>query len=93
MKLSNLLFIFGITNFTDKINLFDNNINTDNYIPKIFFVTLLSLPIIYRNGEKCISDEDCPNIMKCCQIGNIKYCCTPNNYVKLEFSYIKNYVR
>lgn len=90
MNLFNFLFLFS---FTNKINLFDNNINTDNYLDKIFFVSLLSLPIIYRNGEKCNLDEDCPHIMKCCQIGNLKYCCTPNNYIKLELAYVKNYIQ
>jgi hypothetical protein len=93
MKIVYLLFVFNAI-FTKKINLINNN-NLDQNINfvKIIGTILLSLPIIFRNGEKCNSDNDCPNIMKCCQIGNHKYCCTPNNYVKLELAYIKNYIR
>ena len=92
MRLSNLLFIFGFSILIDKVNIIDNNLYIDNYLDKLLVATFLSLPIIYRNGEKCNSDNDCPHIMRCCQIGNIQFCCTPNNYIKLDFSYAKNYI-
>ena len=59
-------------------------INIHTILTKIAAITILSLPIIYRNEENCKIDDDCPHIMKCCQIGFYKYCCTPNNYIKLE---------
>ena len=97
MKLLNLLFIsgfgFGFLNHFDKSNLIIDFPTENDDLIKICGTMLLSLPIIFRNGEKCKSDNDCPSIMKCCQIGNYKYCCTPNNYVKLEFAYVKNYIR
>ena len=40
------------------------------------------LPKILKNNEKCKTDDDCPLIMKCCEVGLIKYCCSPNNYIK-----------
>lgn len=46
-----------------------------------------ALPFIFRNRDNCEDDEDCPFIMKCCIIGLDKYCCSPNNYVKLEPAY------
>ena len=42
----------------------------------------------YWKKEKiCNTDDDCPDIMRCCEIGLRKYCCTPNNFVKLSFSF------
>lgn len=72
----------------------DNNLSQDDNLIKFLGFTLLSLPYIFRNGEICESDTDCPHkFMKCCQIGNYKYCCTPNNYIKLEFAYAKKFVK
>ena len=51
------------------------------------------LPIIFRNNEPCQNDDDCPYIMRCCQIGDNKFCCTPNNYNKLEYAYIKELIK
>jgi hypothetical protein len=95
MKFIKLLFIsgFGFTSHLDKTNFIINLPTENNDIIKVFGLILLSLPIIYRNNDKCNVDDDCPYIMKCCQIGNVNYCCTPNNYIKLEYAYIKNYIR
>ena len=46
-----------------------------------------TIPFIFRNRDNCEDDEDCPFIMKCCIIGLEKYCCSPNNYIKLEPAY------
>jgi len=103
MKLISVLFIFTLPNIIEHINItkYDNILNNDfrlNYLihnnneyVNILGFTLLLIPIILRNGEICTSDFDCPyKLMKCCQIGNIKYCCTPDNFIKLEFAYTKN---
>ena len=62
------------------------------YSAKIIpFIGLIgAIPFIFRNRDKCENDEDCPFIMKCCIIGFEKYCCSPNNYIKLEHAY--NYI-
>lgn len=59
------------------------------YSAKIIpFIGLIgTIPFIFRNRDNCEVDEDCPFIMKCCIIGLEKYCCTPNNYIKLEPAY------
>jgi len=42
----------------------------------------------YWKKEKiCNNDDDCPDIMRCCEIGMRKYCCSPNNFVKSSFSF------
>lgn len=46
------------------------------------------VPKFLRNNEICKTDDDCPLIMRCCEIGKDKYCCTPNNFVKLQYSYL-----
>lgn len=104
MKLFIFSFVFHIfALFNDHNNIYHiNNIHnidqdilttfTSSNLAKFTQITLLSLPIIYRNGDKCYNDDDCPHIMRCCQICFYKYCCTPNNYIKLEPAFIKNYV-
>ena len=68
------------------------NHNVNNIVPA--FVTILSaLPIIFKNNEPCQNDVDCPYIMRCCQIGEEKFCCSPNNYIKLEYAYAKEIIR
>jgi hypothetical protein len=94
MKLFNMLFnINYISNIFNNKDIFVtiNPTNNNNYFINFLELTLLSLPFIFRDGEICETDKDCP--MKCCQIGNNKYCCTSNNYIKLEFSYVKNYIK
>ncbi len=42
----------------------------------------------YWKKEKiCNNDDDCPDIMRCCEIGIKKFCCSPNNYVKLSLAF------
>tara|TARA_B100001287_G_scaffold276446_1_gene287290 strand:- start:5648 stop:6001 length:354 start_codon:yes stop_codon:yes gene_type:complete len=47
------------------------------------------LPKLLKHNEKCENDDDCPFIMRCCEIGLNKFCCSPNNYIKLELAYQK----
>ena len=42
---------------------------------------------IFRHNEICKTDDDCPLIMRCCEIGHDNYCCTPNNFVKLTYAF------
>ena len=42
------------------------------------------VPKLLRNDEICETDDDCPMIMRCCQIDVKKYCCTPNNFVNIK---------
>lgn len=68
------------------------NHNYNNIIPTV--ATIFSmLPIIFRNNQPCQNEDDCPYIMKCCQIGDNKFCCTPNNYIKLEYAYVKEIIK
>ena len=48
---------------------------------------LLLIPTMSRHNEICKTDDDCPMIMRCCEIGEDKYCCTPNNFVKMNYAY------
>lgn len=45
------------------------------------------LPKMLRNNEICKTDDDCPLVMKCCEVGIKKYCCSPNNFVKMSLAY------
>ena len=47
------------------------------------------LPKLLKHNEKCTTDDDCPFIMRCCEIGLNKFCCSPNNYIKLDLAYQK----
>ena len=49
---------------------------------------MLLIPSITRHNDECERDEDCALIMRCCEVGVKKYCCTPNNFVKLKSSYL-----
>lgn len=61
---------------------------SSKFIP---FIGLLgAIPFLFRNRDDCQNDDDCPFIMKCCIIGIEKYCCSPNNYIKLDPVY--NYI-
>ncbi len=48
---------------------------------------LLLIPTMTRHNEICQTDDDCPLIMRCCEIGQDKYCCTPNNFVKMSYAF------
>lgn len=48
---------------------------------------LLLIPTFSRHNEPCKTDDDCPMVMRCCELGNNKYCCTPNNFVKMNLAY------
>lgn len=48
---------------------------------------LLLIPKIMRHDEICKKDDDCPLIMRCCEVGTNKYCCTPNNFVKMNYAF------
>tara|TARA_B100000424_G_C22936298_1_gene498217 strand:+ start:1244 stop:1555 length:312 start_codon:yes stop_codon:yes gene_type:complete len=48
---------------------------------------LLLIPKIMRHDEICKNDDDCPLIMRCCEVGTNKYCCTPNNFVKMSYAF------
>ncbi len=45
------------------------------------------IPKILKKGEYCEKDDDCPLIMRCCEVGKYNYCCTPNNFVKLTYAF------
>lgn len=47
------------------------------------------MPKFLRNNEICKEDDDCPLIMRCCEVGVQRFCCTPNNYIKLKPTLIK----
>ena len=104
MNIIKLLFILFINLKKTKTNTnikYNNNlkiISNENLIDNIYNSNIIALlvimiPYIYRNGEYCNNDNDCPHIMRCCQIGLDKYCCTPNNYIKFKYAYIKNYIK
>ena len=45
------------------------------------------LPKYFKQEKICKEDDDCPDIMRCCEVGIKKFCCSPNNYVKLNFAF------
>ena len=63
----------------------NNNINNDilEYIYKLPTLVLL-IPTITRHNDNCKTDDDCALIMRCCEVGKKRYCCTPNNFVKMS---------
>ena len=45
------------------------------------------LPKYFKQEKICKIDDDCPDIMRCCEIGQKKYCCSPNNFVKMNLAF------
>lgn len=52
-------------------------------------LTALLFPKIRFNNKNqpCQTDNDCPGIKKCCQMYFEKFCCSPDNYIKIEPNY------
>ena len=72
-------------NIVDDIE-FNNNLN--NIVCSIGAVGYL-IPKFLKKDEICETDDDCPLIMRCCQVATKKYCCTPNNFVKIDMAFSK----
>lgn len=70
-------------NIADDIE-FNNNLN--NIVCSISAIGYI-LPKFLKKDEICETDDDCPLIMRCCQVANSKYCCTPNNFVKMDMAF------
>ena len=43
-----------------------------------------SLQRVNQRVKSCARDEDCPSELRCCDVDNTKFCCTPDNYLKLS---------
>ena len=56
-------------------------------------IIILTIPMMFKKGEQCKIDNDCPSIMRCCQIGKTNFCCSPHNYIKIETSYVNEYLK
>ncbi len=77
-----------------RMNNVDVDFNQDlNYIVTSIGAIGYILPKLLRNNEICNTDDDCPLIMRCCEVGIKKFCCTPNNFVKIELSYLTEPVK
>lgn len=77
-----------------RINNVDYDFNNDlNYIVTSIGAMGYFLPKILRNNEICKTDDDCPLIMMCCQVEKKNYCCTPNNFVKMDLAYLTEPVK
>jgi len=74
-----LLTIF-LTLPLQRLHVVDNDLT--NYLTKLTSLILL-IPTVTRHNDNCKTDNDCPLIMRCCEVGIKKYCCTPNNFVKM----------
>jgi hypothetical protein len=96
MKLFLLLSILYICNcfitkpITKKIKLQDNYFNND--LVNGLGIVILSIPTIMKEGGNCKKDDDCPLIMRCCKVGTNNYCCSPNNFVYLEYADNKQFI-
>ena len=73
-----------------KIKLQDNYLNND--LVNGLGIVILSIPAIMKEGGNCKKDDDCPLIMKCCKVGTNNYCCSPNNFVYLEYADNKQFI-
>lgn len=78
----------------NKVNIVDDiefNNNLNNIVCSIGAAGYL-IPKFLRKDEICETDDDCPLIMRCCQVGKSKYCCTPNNFVKMDLAFSKQHI-
>lgn len=63
-----------------------NNNDILEYIYKLPTLVLL-IPTVTRHNDNCKTDDDCALTMRCCEVGKKRYCCTPNNFVKMSLAY------
>ena len=56
-------------------------------------IITLYLPTIMRHNEPCSTDDDCPFIMRCCELGEHHFCCTPNNYITMAYAYRNQFIQ
>ena len=78
--------MFQVIQFANQIPI--DMIQYNPFITTIFIV-IGSLPFLFRNNESCNDDDDCPYFMKCCNVMNEMYCCTPNNYLYMKPIYVE----
>ena len=69
--------------FNNDLNVIINSIGAIGYF----------LPKFLRNNEPCKKDDDCPLIMRCCEVGLNNYCCTPNNFVHIKPAFSKQEIQ
>ena len=93
-----LLFIIAVNCYIKSIskkNLY--NVHNSDQIDGEFIngigIVILTIPMMFKKEEQCKIDNDCPSIMRCCQIGKTNFCCNPNSYVKIETSYVNEYLK
>lgn len=78
-------FIYSRPNKHTPLPMQDIDFNEDlNNILVTIGVIGYSLPKIIRKVKSCEKDEDCPSELRCCDVDNTKFCCTPDNYLKLS---------
>lgn len=87
LKLLLLSFVaFPMQNFRINNADIDFNNQLNNVLTSVAAIGYL-IPKMLKVNEPCKDDEDCPLIMKCCEVGDSNYCCSPNNFIKLKYAY------
>ena len=87
LKLLLLSFVaFPMQNLRIIENDIDFNNQLNNVLTSVAAVGYL-IPRFLKLNEPCKKDDDCPLVMRCCEVGDTNYCCTPNNFVKLKYAY------
>mgnify|MGYP001479715933 CR=1 FL=1 len=74
------------------INDIDFNENLNNVLCSLGTIGYF-IPKILKKEKICDVDDDCPLVLRCCQIGKKKYCCSPNNFVKMDLAYTNEHIQ
>ena len=67
---------------------YDFNNELNNVVVSISALGYL-LPKFLKVSKPCKKDEDCPLVMRCCEVGPNNYCCSPNNYIVMHLGIMK----
>ena len=79
---------------TPPLQVSPQDIDFNEYLNNIL-VTLgfigYALPKAIQKIKTCESDDDCPSELHCCDVETTKFCCTPDNYLKISASKLSYY--
>lgn len=83
------MFYFLFVNFLllarHRMHMIDQELVDFSNLVGLAGLTALVIPNLkFRQNKSCNDDSDCFGFKKCCQVYYEKFCCDPDNYIKIE---------
>ena len=90
-----MLYRFLLANFLlivrPRVQFIDQEIIDFSNLVGLAGMTALLLPNLkFRQNKSCNDDNDCFGFKRCCQVYFEKFCCDPDNYIKIEPKFAYN---